>query len=71
MGLSHVFLLFNSISPLLGKPQISNCDLCMNTTQAASVVTRTLRFSYLLVMFGHCYRVMNPQPYHLFNVLLW
>jgi hypothetical protein len=36
--------LLNLISFLLGDPQTSNCELCMHTTQAESVVTRTLLF---------------------------
>jgi hypothetical protein len=44
MGIFHVFLLWNLISPLLRNLQISNCDLCMHTTQAGNFVTRTLLF---------------------------
>jgi hypothetical protein len=43
MGLFHVFLLLNLITSLLGNSQISNCDLCMHTTQAGSI-TRILPF---------------------------
>jgi hypothetical protein len=67
MGLFHVFLLLNLISPLLGNPQISNCDLCMNTTQAVSTVTRTLLFhtyySCAVTVIGSC--IQNHTTYYM------